>query len=286
MKFPMSRQPRFMHRSGLTLLELMVVLIILAIVATVAIRNLEPQIASQRLQSAASLLQQIRLATVGPEQKYQVDGTPLVTGFVADVGSLPVETTSLDGDSTGFVLTDLWDEAGNLAANYPFQFRTGPDPYQAVRLPCGWRGPYLQLPVGTEKLVDPWGRPPELETTTDGQVTAVRIEIPESAEFANQAELDVQLDSGKVSVSGTVLLDDTFQGTVKAVMLVPHPGRSLTTLAVLDDEDEQANGFLFRNVPIGLRAIVVEADGRRQVRYVQVPHQGLSVVFDFRKTLQ
>ena len=85
-------QPRNLcesKRTGLTLLELMVVLVILAIVATVAIQALQPQVDNQRFQSATTLLNQIELATTGPQEKYQVDGTPLINGFVADVGRLP-----------------------------------------------------------------------------------------------------------------------------------------------------------------------------------------------------
>jgi hypothetical protein len=51
----------------------------------------------------------------------------------------------------------------------------------------------------------------------------------------------------------------------------------------MDDEDEKPDSFLFRNVPIGLRAIVAEADGRRQVKYVQVTHEGAIVCFDFQR---
>ena len=63
-------------RSGLTLLELMMVLVILAIVSTVAIQSLQPQVENQRFQAATKLVAEIESATVGPRQKYQVDGTP------------------------------------------------------------------------------------------------------------------------------------------------------------------------------------------------------------------
>ena len=63
------RSPHQRIRAGLTLLELMVVLVILAIVATVAVQSLQPQVDSQRFESAASLLEEIKTATLGPAQK-------------------------------------------------------------------------------------------------------------------------------------------------------------------------------------------------------------------------
>ncbi|MEM7784092.1 MAG: type II secretion system protein, partial [Planctomycetota bacterium] len=76
-------------RSGLTLLELMVVLVILAIVATVALQTLQPRVAQQRFDAATAMLKQIQDATIGSREKYQLDGTPLISGFVADVGRTP-----------------------------------------------------------------------------------------------------------------------------------------------------------------------------------------------------
>ncbi|MGB1931157.1 MAG: pilus assembly FimT family protein, partial [Mariniblastus sp.] len=151
--------PRRRFRSGLTLLELMVVLVILAIVATVAVQSLQPQVDSQRFDSAARLLEEIKVATLGPSQKFQLDGTPIVSGFVADVGRFPRIETSENDTEEFLSLGELWSNENQLASQFPFQFRAGPEQpvdYSTIRLPCGWRGPYLQLPIGTKQLVDPW----------------------------------------------------------------------------------------------------------------------------------
>ena len=283
-----------LHRSGLTLLELMVVLIILAIVATVAMRSLEPQINSQRIQSASRLLDEIRAATVGPTEKFQLDGTPLTSGFVSDVGCLPLATIGSDGIAgttsssadIPFVLSELWDVESNLAVNYPFQFRAGPErpvDYSAVRLPCGWRGPYLRLAAGSVGVMDPWGQAPLVTPTADGQVGMVRIDIPASAEYANPESVSVDFATAKVDVTGTVLLDDADQTTVVAVLLTPNPQTSLTTLVPIADEASEQSTVLFRDVPIGFRAIVVDVGNQRQVKYIQVSHRGANVVFDFRQ---
>lgn len=272
-------------RIGLTLLELMVVLVILAIVATVAIQSLQPQVDNQRFLAASGLLNQIRDATIGPRQKYQVDGTPLLSGFVADIGRLPrAESSSLDSPESN-VMAELWSVNTQLAIEFPFQFRTGPNQsvdYSDVRLPCGWRGPYLHLPVGAREIRDPWGRGPELTSTSDGRIQTVQITVPANVDQDEPNILLVDLTTSKVEVTGTVMVDNPDNSSIHVALLAPDPETSLTFLAVLDDEDEQSNSFFFRNVPVGLRAIAVEIGGKMKIKYIMVPHGGLNVVFDLR----
>lgn len=273
-------------RQGLTLLELVVVLVILAIVATVAVQSLQPQVDSQRFTSATRLLDEIKTSALGPSQKYQVDGTPLVVGFVADVGRMPLVDSSVIDSKQSSTLSELWDSESELGARFPYQFRSGPNQpvdYSSIRLPCGWRGPYLQIPIGANSLVDPWGRAPEVISDARGELQQVQITVPISPPQTEPQKLTADLTTGKVEVTGKVLLDNPENGTVRAALLTPDPNSSLTTLTVLDDEDEQPDSFTFRNVPIGLRAIVVEADGTRQVKYLQVTHRGAVVCFDFQR---
>lgn len=273
------------QRSGLTLLELMVVLVILAIVATVALQSLQPQVENQRLSSAVRLLDEIKAATIGPKQKYQLDGTPLISGFVSDVGRLP-RAESLDGEAEQpEVLGELWNTDSNLALNFPFQFRSGPTQpvdYSQIRLPCGWRGPYLQLPVGMQELKDPWGRAPE--TLPDSSGFCNQVCVPAILTGDEDEKLFIaDLTKGKVDVTGKVLVDNPDSASIRIALLRPNPESSLTLLAAMDDEDEQSDSFLFRDVPVGFRAIVADANGQRQTRYVQVTHNGVNVFFDFRQ---
>ena len=279
------RFPSRRVRCGLTLLELMVVLVILAIVATVAVQSLQPQVDNQRFESAARLLEEIKSATLGPERKFQLDGTPIVSGFIADVGRLPrVETN--DGDSEEVLsLSELWSNENQLAIQFPFQFRPGPEQpidYSTIRLPCGWRGPYLQLPIGTQRLVDPWGRPPETLINETGTLGRLQITIPLSNNQNEPEILEVNLSGGKVEVTGKVLLDRPESATVRIALLTPDPNSSLTSLAVLDDEDKQPESFLFSRVPVGFRALVADVNGKRQIKYLQITSQSPPIVFDFQ----
>ena len=280
-------------RRGLTLLELMVVLVILAIVATVAVQSLQPQVDQQRFESASRLLAEIKSATVGPAQKYQLDGTPLISGFVADVGRCPrMENSPSNVDLSQIqpeILNELWDAESELGTKYPFQFRPGPNQpvdYSSIRLPCGWRGPYLALPAGADSLKDPWGRPPEAALDADGEFCQLQITIPLDSNQTEPQTISTELTTGRVEVTGKLLLDNPENTTTQVALLVPDPETSLTTLAVLDDEDQQPGSFRFANVPIGLRAIVADVNGQRKTKYVQVTHEGIVVVFDFQtKTL-
>lgn len=283
-------------RDGLTLLELMVVLVILAIVSTVALQSLQPQVDSQRFESASRLLSEIKDASIGPRQKFQLDGTPLISGFVSDVGRFP-EIESADTLGTGednevpetYGLSELWNSESSLAVRFPFGFRSGPTQpidYSSVRLPCGWRGPYLQLAIGSNSIKDPWGKPPQLLPDSEGQIQTVQIELPPTANDNALDSLQVELTGGKVEVTGKVLLNNPENSTVRVALLTPQPETSLTSLVVLDDEDPMPDSFLFRNVPVGLRAIVCEANGKKQTKYVQVPHSGLYVCFDCQEQAQ
>lgn len=271
--------------SGLTLLELMVVLVILAIVATVAIESLQPQVDNQRFQTASRLLSAIQDATVGPQKRFQVDDTPLISGFIADIGRLPRPASSSLDSSQSDMMDELWDVESQLATQFPFQFRSGPNQpidYSEVRLPCGWRGPYMQLPLGSRSIRDPWGRPPELISDANGHIQSVQITIPINGEQTDPIVLSADLTTGRVSVSGKILVDNPDDTAVRVAMLIPDPDTSLTSLAVLDDEDKQADSFLFHDVPVGLRAIAVESAGKITIKYVQVPHGGVNVVIDLQ----
>jgi prepilin-type N-terminal cleavage/methylation domain-containing protein len=274
---------------GLTLLELLVVLVILAIVATVAVNSLQPRVEAARFEQTRKQMSNVQDAALGPVNSRQADGTPLVSGFVADIGRLPIHQISVShstvsGDSNasteGIELCELWDIQSQLALSYPFQFRSGPSSpvnYSDVQIPCGWRGPYLQLPMGVSSLRDPWNRVFEIQANEDFEIESL---IWNPVAPYDQV-LASDLKTGKVSVTGAINFGQTAPPNLEVVMLVPDPESSRTELVVLTDEDSNPSTFSFTQVPVGLRAICVMAQNQRLLtKYVNVPHQGLSLVFD------
>jgi prepilin-type N-terminal cleavage/methylation domain-containing protein len=131
---------------GMTLIELVVVLTILGLLTTVAVTATDVLLGQGRYDTTVRMLNQIQSAVQGPPNAQQPDGMLLVAGFVADVGRLP-NVAGTDG------LAELYANPAGLAS---FAVRPAPsDP--EVLVPCGWRGPYVQLAVGTQEIRDGWG---------------------------------------------------------------------------------------------------------------------------------
>ena len=238
-------------RFGLTLVELLVVLVVLAILTTVAIQATSSVVDQGRYDATQRTLQNLQDATVSPVGQREPDGTPLITGFVADVGRLP----NAVGTDPLTQLQELWANPNGLTA---YSLQTAPSDAQVV-LGCGWRGPYLQLPLGTTFLRDGWGNPLSL-LQSDG-VTAVASGSPiqwvrslgadnavGGVGYAADTDLvfvgtqfGATVDRIDATVSGTVYVLDSFgnqinpTGTVTVKFFDPNPATGTireTTLTV------------------------------------------------------
>lgn len=143
-------------KKAFTLVELTVVLAVLAVLANLAVRELS-RFRDGRLSAAADRqLEEIRGAV------YCRGAGGDASGFLADMGRMPAVTNS--------TLSELWRRpAGaklyavrhaqeNLFAGAPAQLA---GMAAGVYVPTGWRGPYLRLPFGRDRLLDPWGNPME-----------------------------------------------------------------------------------------------------------------------------
>ncbi|QGJ68956.1 Hypothetical protein PBC10988_6210 [Planctomycetales bacterium 10988] len=146
------------RRKGLTLLELVIVLAILASVTTVASLATDRYLSKRRVEVTQQTLSAFRdavsghygsVASTGDLNSIKVAND--LEGFVADVGRLPI---AVGTDSTQ-QLAELWSNPNNLQ---PYGRKVAPGDSE-VFLSCGWRGPYLDLPVGSNVLQDGWGRP-------------------------------------------------------------------------------------------------------------------------------
>ena len=166
---------------GFTLLEMVVVLTILALLATVAVRSLDGQLDQSKYDATISGMQNIQDAVIGPANQRLPDGMVSVTGFVADMGRLPqvlpvkqadgvtpVTISTLQSDGTTVARNvngpvELWSNPNGF---FPFEQRranssevAATDQDSDVYVPCGWRGPYLRLGIGQTDPRDGWGNP-------------------------------------------------------------------------------------------------------------------------------
>ncbi len=159
------------HARGFTLLELLVVLFILAALAGTATLSMETLVDQERRTATVRALDSARDAVLGRTGIVDPTGHLWAEGFVSDVGRLPLV---LDGPERTR-LRELWTKPDEVR---PFSIQS-PKEDPEVRLPAGWRGPYLRLPLGADGWRDGWGEPYRALMTQDGN-PALPGEVVES----------------------------------------------------------------------------------------------------------
>ncbi|HBP23315.1 MAG TPA: hypothetical protein DEA08_36755 [Planctomycetes bacterium] len=224
-----------MSRRGLTLVELVVVLLILVAVASVALRSTEGLVQQGRFDATQRTVRNLEDAIIGPDSLRSPSGEVLVTGFVSDVGRLP----NAIGTDPATQLSELWRPEAIPA----YALRQATEDSE-VELGTGWRGPYLRLAPGSSRLLDGWGR--ALNLLQADRVTLVTAGQPVEAIFSygqnntrdltppgtydNDLGVDLRVTatpaSNRVdsSVGGTVTLDPANGDTVIVVLYVPSAG--------------------------------------------------------------
>ena len=133
-------------KRGFTLVELVLVLLVIALTTHLAVREVSHVRDAKLVKAADRQLDDIRSAALA---------------FLSDTGRSVVVTNG--------TLSELWNRPKDVpeyrvipatAANIV----AGADPQLAnanILVPTGWRGPYLRLPFGKTRLLDPWGNPIE-----------------------------------------------------------------------------------------------------------------------------
>ncbi|MEM7792556.1 MAG: hypothetical protein AAF546_14220, partial [Verrucomicrobiota bacterium] len=118
---------------------LLVVLTILAVLSTVALRSVAQITEEKRYEANRSQLETVEAAVLGETD---------ISGFIGDIGRLPI---AQGGDSLE-QLSELW--SGGSLPDYTIATSAGDS---EVRLGVGWRGPYLDLGIGRDQLTDGYG---------------------------------------------------------------------------------------------------------------------------------
>jgi prepilin-type N-terminal cleavage/methylation domain-containing protein len=188
-RFNLNRRITMKLRRGLTLLELIVVLVILTTLGTVMLTQTASLTGQARYDQSVRNLEIIREAVIGRQPATGEDPTAVPPGFVADVGRLPQAGPGLD-------LSELWNrEATKIPPTlFSVQALTGLD--DDLHIACGWRGPYVRLPAGSDDLRDGWGRPFDLWHSDESAVSDASdvIAAVSSAGSGAADSFDIPLD--------------------------------------------------------------------------------------------
>ena len=187
----------------MTLLELVVVIAILAVLSTVALRSLTGVASQARFEATQRTLENIQDAILGSPNDHQPDGSRVISGFIADMGRLPQAMLATNSDgTTSLTLNELlllpvgalpFDVRPATAANVSSGMA---DPN--VLIPCGWRGPYLRLAVGENVIADGWG-----VALANSANNIICLYKPDLTPVANPGDLiGVVSSSGAVGVQG------------------------------------------------------------------------------------
>ncbi len=178
-------------QQGMTLLELLVVVAILAVLATVAIQSTSDLGNQTRYEMTQKALTTFRDVVLGPQNQVTPDGSPLVTGFVADMGR-PPRSTGFSHSESGFILPDLGELYSEALPSglrpYALYQATSANTSQTLitavtdlsmlsfgspRIAAGWRGPYLRKPSTEATLVDGWSKPLASRLDMDSSLAAI-----------------------------------------------------------------------------------------------------------------
>lgn len=177
----------FDNRAGLTLLELVVVLGILAVLSTLAVRSLEPIADQARYDYSKNLIEDLREAIAGPKRTSAARVSQTVNCYISDTGAFPTSLNDLLVRPVAVI---------NRAAQ---SFDSDRDSVNDITLSSGWNGPYLSLGPGATTVVDGWGFDPDL-TESSGNLTITS--------FGSDGDTAGLEDGYRQDISATILADD------------------------------------------------------------------------------
>ncbi len=171
-------------QQGMTLLELTVVLMILTTLATVALRSTSGLQDQARWEQTKNRYEAIKASIIG-DPELNINGQPDISGFVADMGRLPLNIKELL--SQNYCDNDYQETVpGNCGGNWKINddyFVGCSDGVSADQATCeaipgeawheilmGWNGPYLlssESSTDEDAFVDGWGNLPAAVTDLD-----------------------------------------------------------------------------------------------------------------------
>ena len=227
------------NRRGFTLIEVLMVILLVGVLATVSILTLNSNMDESRFQATVAEMQSLRDALIG-NTELQEGGFRSSFGFLGDIGGLPTNAQGLNALLVNPGLP-LW--AVNTAA----------------RFALGWNGPYITGGgIGTNYVQDGWGRNYTFNFGVNpATITSLGADgVAGGTEF-NQ-DIVVQIPSTLLSATVHGFISSSgapYTGTATVDMFYPVAGvlTSVTVNVVVADSGH----FVFANIPFGRRSFTI-----------------------------
>ncbi len=237
--------PVKMRRNGFSMLELIIVIGIISILATLITPLAVNYITQQRYNACNEELQVLKKAIVGDASLVE-GGTRSSFGFVGDLGSFPRNLSEL------------------IANPGP------PDTYPTYQLQgnvwAGWRGPYVS------EIKDPWGNDYQLYTNWVGkqgtQYAKIESGGSDPASTSDDVSIIIRYDEIFSMVSGNTL-DPCGAGAAFDDIEIFYPqGGTVISSGPVDTNTTTPHFNIQLAIPIGVRYIQVGAPQNNKMIYI------------------
>lgn len=204
---------KFINNRGFTLVELVIVIVIIGIIATVATKQMTNTIDDARFEQTKKELNQLAYAITGNPEIIS-EGARSNFGYVGDIGTLPINLNA-------------------LALN-PGSYST-------------WDGPYIDCgTTGTEHLTDAWGTnyiySDTLVRSTGSGTSIDKIFALSTASLLNNSVNGIFMDAAR-SMPGS-----TYKDSIQLKLTYPDGVGGLKDTIV---NPNNSGNFSFTNVPVG-----------------------------------
>lgn len=208
----------FSSRSGFTLIELVIVMIVVGIIASVATMNLSETVDTAQSEQTKKELDALAVAIAGDPMAY-ADGARADFGYVGDVGAMPASLTALVSNP-GYA---TWDGPYIETGSSPNDYRTD-----------AWGAAY----IFTDTLLRSTGSGGNID-----KLIAARI-----ADLLGNSVTGILTDAS-MAVPGPIYKDSV-------TLQLLYPDGSGGTL-IDSTAPSRAGGFTFNNIPIGHQTLRV-----------------------------
>ncbi len=207
------------NQTGFTLIELVLIILIIGVISSVAVRNMSSSINTAQHEHTKKELDQLAYAIVGNPQVY-LNGSRTDFGYVGDIGALPPNLSALYQNPGGYTT---------------------------------WDGPYMTNgTANSDYLQDAWNVAYVLSTTSIrsiGSGTNIDKDFASSSASLLSNSLSGYVIDASGQAPGTVYKD-----SLNIQMKYPNGSGGYNTTSVIPD---QSGNFSFTALPIGVHTLTV-----------------------------